>query len=90
MAKFRVILQLTLIAAIAVGFSFYLISQYPKFHKFEKERERLETEISRAKKEEDRLKTELERLGSPEFVEQLARELLGMVRKDEFVFIMEN
>ena len=64
-------------------------SGYKDYHETRIERERLEAEIAELEAENRRLRERIERLQTePDFLEQLAREKLGMVYPDEKIVIM--
>lgn len=50
----------------------------------------LEAQIDTAKQETEKLQTELENTNDPAYIEQMAREKLGLVRPNERVFVDAN
>lgn len=55
-----------------------------------REKARLETELETLQERNDELKTQVDRLKTPEGVEQVARESLGMVKDGEHVYVVTN
>ncbi len=80
-------LGLLLVAVSAVPASVVSPSGLPRLRHLEQERLRTEEQISRLSQEISELRAEVEQIKSdPAAVERVARDELGLVRPNEFVF----
>ena len=82
--KFRmgyIILAICLIYFVAT-----FINQQKLFNAGQRELKALEQKLEEERAENARLRSDLELIGTDEYIERIAREKLGMVKKDERVF----
>jgi len=79
-------LYFTFWAAILFMFAWHFVSQMGEYNELRSELSRVNTRISAAKAEQERLQFELTFFDSDSYLEQLARERLGMVLPNEIVF----
>ena len=73
-------------AAIIFMFAWHFFSQMGEYNELRSEFLRTNTKISAAQAERERLEFELTFFDSDAYLEQLARERLGMARPNEIVF----
>ena len=81
---------LIIISAFVIYFIFVMINQQVIINKKNKEIDALEEKITATTQQTEKLEQELENLNDPEYLEQVAREKLGLVRPNERVFIDAN
>lgn len=79
------ILLIIAIAAIWLAYSF--ITQQIKINSLNKEIKQLETQIADEEKRSAELEAKMEEIDTPEYIEKIAREELGMVAPDEIIFM---
>lgn len=79
-----IILVLAILAIIPFGRGF--VSTYQLRHEIET----LEKEIGAMRMRNDTLEQEIERMKSPEYVERVAREELGLVKPGETLYILSE
>ena len=75
---------LLLVVLLGVGIQLYRMQEQLKTARAEEEA--LAQEIAQVEKENAQLQEDLDRAGDPELIEEIAREELGMVAKNEKVF----
>ncbi|MDO5732453.1 MAG: septum formation initiator family protein [Eubacteriales bacterium] len=63
--------------------------QFAEERRLEVEQEELSRRVDSLKEEGNRLKKRLDQVGTPGYVEDVARSELGMVKSDEIVFVDE-
>ncbi|HPJ21109.1 MAG TPA: septum formation initiator family protein [Clostridia bacterium] len=73
--------------ALAVYIVYVLVSQQPIMDAKENQKEELEKELAAAIKQEIELRTDISMADSKYYIEQAAREKLGMVKPGDRVFI---
>ena len=78
------------VSAFVIYFIFVMISQQLIINRKNKEIDALEEKITATTQQTEKLEQELENLNDPEYLEQVARERLGLVRPNERVFIDAN
>lgn len=81
------IIKKLLIISFILYFVFTLISQQKTLNAYAKEEERYNEDISAAQDEQEELKEMKENINSNEYIEQIAREKLGMYYPNERVYI---
>lgn len=81
---------LIIVSVFVIYFVGVMISQQIVINKKNKEIDALEEKISATALQTEKLEQELENLNDPEYLEQVAREKLGLVRPNERVFIDAN
>jgi cell division protein FtsL len=84
-------LVITLVAAALVVitvWSFYPVARIQ--YRESREKARLERELASLKERNEGLRAEVDRLKTPEGVEQIARESLGMVKDGEHAYVVTN
>lgn len=64
--------------------------QQQKFEELRIEKEKYEKELKKAQSELDNLEKELKEIDSPKVKEKMAREKLGMVKKDEIQYSIKK
>ena len=86
----RWLIQIAVLTAIvvAIGIGGFYMNQYAEAGAMRIAA--LESELEMVQAEADRLQAEAEDVHSPKVVERLARELLGYVRRDEWIFRMHE
>ena len=72
--------------AVLAMFAMHLLSQMESYNALQAELSRINGNISAAAAEKERLEYELSFFDSDAYLEQLARERLGMARPNEIVF----
>lgn len=75
------VFTIIIFAGMAVGF--YKIEQ--RVSSYQKTIDELSTEIKTLKDTNRQLEEEMENVNSDEYIEKMARERLGMVKKDEYI-----
>ena len=81
--KTGLLIALTLVIVLCAGIASVRLSRQAR--QYEKQIDELSTEVSKIKKENSALEEEKDNIDSEEFKESVAREILGMVGKDEYV-----
>ena len=84
------IIPITIIGVVFCIFAWTLIGQQIEISKKNKQISELNGKIEDMQDESDRLSKEVENLNNPEYIEQIAREKLGLVRPNERVFVDAN
>ena len=74
----------------ALYFVYIMIWQQVTISKKNKEINALEEKVQTATQQTEKLEAELENLNDPAYLEQIAREKLGLVRPNERVFVDAN
>lgn len=78
---------LAIVALIVVAaWSFYPVARIQ--YQEQREKARLESELANLQERNERLRAEVDRLKTPEGVEQVARESLGLVKEGENVYVV--
>lgn len=77
-------------AVLILYFIYFTVWQQVMINRKNKELEGLTVKIEEATRESERLQKEIENLSDPEYIEQYARENLGLVRPNERVFVDSN
>lgn len=72
---------------IIIVFAFKLFSNMRKVSQMENRLNNLQQQVERQIEENKELKEEIKRVKSPEYVEKVAREELGLVKPGEMLFI---
>ena len=80
-----VILIIAIVFAIWLAYSF--ITQQVKINSLNKEIKQLEAQISDEEKRSSELEEKMKEIDTPEYIEKIAREELGMVAPDEIIFM---
>ena len=76
------------VVLVVVGYvAVTIISQQPHINKMQAEMHEIQVSIDNAKKENARLKEEKKEMNTKEYKERVAREKLGLVKKNEKVFV---
>ncbi len=68
-------------------FAYVAVDQQKQFHAKNLEMARMENKIREETKVNEELKKEKEMINSDEYIEKVAREKLGMVKRDERVYV---
>jgi cell division protein FtsL len=86
--KSRLVLALYIAfwAAVLIMFGGLFISQMESYNELQAELTRLNAQIAREQAEQERLQLQLNLFDGDAYIEQLARDRLGMVRPNEIVF----
>lgn len=74
------------VLVIIAAWSFYPVARM-QYHE-EREKQRLEQELSSLKERNSKLRAEVDRLKTPEGVEEVARESLGLVKEGENLYVV--
>jgi len=80
-----VIVTIIIIIALISVFNFY--QNIVKLNQIEKEIDEIENQIARAETENEKLKEQIDNSSSYEYIEEVAREKLGLVKPGEKMFI---
>lgn len=72
---------------LALYFAWTLVDQQRVIYSMNNEKKILEAKIDEEKKENEELKRQKEMSDTDEYLEKMAREKLGMVKKNERIFI---
>jgi len=80
-----VIITIVVVIAAAAAFNFY--QNMSRMSQLENQIEEIEAQIVQAEAENEKLKTQLENSDSNEYIEEIAREKLGLVKPGEKMFI---
>lgn len=78
------------VVGIFLYFAVLLAGQYWRMSQLQRTLDELNREIAGFKSANEAMKQEIERLHSPDYLEQLAREELGMVRPGELLFYFQD
>jgi len=74
------------VLVIIAAWSFYPVARMQ--YREEREKQRLEAELSSLKERNSKLRAEVDRLKTPEGVEEVARENLGLVKEGENLYVV--
>ncbi|MFW6001477.1 MAG: FtsB family cell division protein [Halanaerobium sp.] len=80
-----VVITIIIIIALIAAFNFY--QNMVKLNQIENEVEEIESQIARAEAENEELKEQIDNTSSDEYIEEIAREKLGLVKPGEKMFI---
>jgi len=80
-----VVVTIVVVIALIAAFNFY--QNITRMNQLENQIEKIEAEIAEAEAENQRLKEQLENSSSHEYIEEVAREKLGLVKPGEKMFI---
>lgn len=80
-----VVVTIIIIIALIAAFNFY--QNMVKLNQIENEIEEIEAQIARAEAENEELKEQIDNSSSYEYIEEVAREKLGLVKPGEKMFI---
>jgi len=80
-----VVITIVVVIAVIAAFNFY--QNIAKMNQLENQIEKIEAQISQAETENEKLKRQLENSNSSEYIEEVAREKLGLVKPGEKMFI---
>ena len=80
-----VVIMVVVIIALVAVFNFY--QNMAKMNQLENQIEEIESQIAQAEAENKKLKRQLENSNSYEYIEEVAREKLGLVKPGEKMFI---
>jgi len=83
-------LMTLVIIVIFLYFAVLFAGQYWRMYQLQKTLDELNAEIAIVKDGNEAMKHEIERLHSPDYLEQMAREELGMVRPGELLFYFQE
>jgi len=83
----KLILKKVIIAGFIVFFAFSYIRQSLTMNRIQKEIDNKQLQLEEVKQKNDRLQEEVEKINSdsPDYLEKLARERLGMIKQGEKV-----
>lgn len=84
--KGKIRLGYLVLAICSIYFVATLINQQKLFNAGQRELKMLEEKLEEERTENKRLRRDLEIIGTDEYIERIAREKLGMVKRDELVF----
>ena len=80
-----VVITIVVIIALIAVFNFY--QNMTKMNQLENQIKKIESQITQAEAENQKLKRQLENSNSYEYIEEVAREKLGLVKPGEKMFI---
>ncbi|RCW52698.1 MULTISPECIES: FtsB family cell division protein [Halanaerobium] len=80
-----VVITLVVVIAVIAAFNFY--QNMAKINHLENQIQKIEAEIAEAEAKNQKLKEQLENSDSHEYIEEVAREKLGLVKPGEKMFI---
>lgn len=80
-----VVITIVVVIAVIAAFNFY--QNIARMNQLENQIEEIEAQITKAEAENDKLKKQLENSNSYEYIEEVAREKLGLVKPGEKMFI---
>lgn len=83
-------LPLLLLLFALLYFTALFACQYWRLFQLRRSLETVQAEIEKVKMQNEAMSREIERLHSPSYLEQLAREDLGMVRSGELLFFLQE
>ncbi|XVK25759.1 cell division protein FtsL [Pectinatus frisingensis] len=79
------------ITVAVIGYFIYVaVEQQIYINNITQERIAVDEQLAKAKKENAELKQEKEALEDPQYIEKIAREELGMTKKDEIPYVSSN
>lgn len=84
------VVTMVVVLLFAIYFVYIMIWQQVTISKKNKEINALEEKVQAATQQTEKLEAELENLNDPAYLEQIAREKLGLVRPNERVFVDAN
>lgn len=84
------VVTVVVVLLFAIYFVYIMIWQQVTISKKNKEINALEEKVQTATQQTEKLEAELENLNDPAYLEQIAREKLGLVRPNERVFVDAN
>ena len=85
--KNKKFLKKIIVISIAIYVIYTLIAQQKTLNAYSNEKEKYQEQISKEKEDTNNLKEMEENVTSPEYIENIAREKLGMYLTNEKVFI---
>ena len=85
--KNKKFLKKVIVISIAIYVIYTLIAQQKTLNAYSNEKEKYQEQISKEKEDTNNLKEMEENVTSPEYIENIAREKLGMYLPNEKVFI---
>lgn len=80
-----VVITIVVVIAVIAAFNFY--QNMTRMNQLENQIEEIEAQIAQAEAENNKLKKQLENSNSYEYIEEVAREKLGLVKPGEKMFI---
>lgn len=80
-----VVITIVVVIAVIAAFNFY--QNIARMNQLENQIEKIEAQIAQAETENEKLKRQLENSNSNEYIEEVAREKLGLVKPGEKMFI---
>ena len=80
-----VVITIIIVIAVIAAFNFY--QNIARMNQLENQIEEIEAQINKAEAENEELKRQLENSNSYEYIEEVAREKLGLVKPGEKMFI---
>ena len=80
-----VVITIVTVIALITAFNFY--QNMARMNQLENQVEEIEAQIAQAEAENNKLKKQLENSNSYEYIEEVAREKLGLVKPGEKMFI---
>ena len=83
-------LYILLMLVCIVGFSIYIVYKYQILTEYNDKILQINKEIELENKKSKELENQAEYKNSPENIEKIARDKLGMVKSDEIIFYDEN
>jgi cell division protein FtsL len=86
----RVRLMPVLAVLAVIYFSALFIAQYSRLVQLRHSLQSIEMDIQTVRMQNEEMLKEIERLHSPSYVEQMARQELGMVRPGELLFYLQE
>lgn len=79
------VITVILVIVIIAGFNFY--QNMVKLNKIESKIEKIELQIAKSEAKQKELEAKIKNSNNDEYIEEVAREKLGLVKKGEKVFI---
>ncbi|WP_229711302.1 cell division protein FtsL [Pectinatus frisingensis] len=90
MKKRRFNIFIVITVAVIGYFIYVAVEQQIYINNITQERIAVDEQLAKAKKENAELKQEKEALEDPQYIEKIAREELGMTKKDEIPYVSSN
>ncbi|WP_196592025.1 cell division protein FtsL [Pectinatus frisingensis] len=90
MKKRRFNIFIVITVAVIGYFIYVAVEQQIYINNITQERIAVDKQLAKAKKENAELKQEKEALEDPQYIEKIAREELGMTKKDEIPYVSSN
>ncbi|EEG76632.1 FtsB family cell division protein [Dethiobacter alkaliphilus] len=84
----RLIMGLILVVVLYFGLLF--AAQYWRLVQFRQTLDEIDAQIAGARAQNEEMQAEIERLHSPAYLEEMARQELGMVRSGELLFFFQK